>query len=55
MNIRWAHYCPIRHGNSQNYKMGKKKKVLQNKWVNWLKEEHNGSKQYKIGPVVKGF
>lgn len=32
-----------------------KKKGLHNKWVNWLEEEHNGSKQYKIGPVVKGF
>ena len=31
------------------------KKVLHNKWVFRIKEEHDGSKRYKARLVVKGF
>ena len=31
------------------------KKALHNKWVNRVKEEHDGSKRYKARLVVKGF
>ena len=31
------------------------KKVLHNKWVYQLKNEHDGSKRYKARLVVKGF
>ena len=31
------------------------KKVLHNKWVYRVKEEHDGSKRYKARLVVKGF
>ena len=33
----------------------KGKKVLQNKWVYRIRQEHNGSKRYKARLVVKGF
>ena len=35
--------------------LSKGKKVLQNKWVYWIKEEHDGNKRYKVRLVVKGF
>ena len=31
------------------------KKVLHNKWVYRIKNEHDGSKRYKARLVVKGF
>ena len=31
------------------------KKVLHNKWVYRIKNEHDGSKRYKVRLVVKGF
>ena len=35
--------------------LSKEKKVLHNKWVYRLKNEHDGSKRYKAKLVVKGF
>jgi len=31
------------------------KRVLYNKWVYHLKDEHDGTKRYKARMVVKGF
>ena len=32
-----------------------RKKALHNKWVNRIKNEHDGSKRYKARLIVKGF
>jgi len=36
-------------------KLPEGKKVLQNRWIYWLKEEPYGNKRYKARLVVKGF
>ncbi|KAG9444920.1 hypothetical protein H6P81_016260 [Aristolochia fimbriata] len=36
-------------------KMSAKKKVLQNKWIFWVKQEAGGVQRYKARLVVKGF
>lgn len=45
----------LKNKTSQLAVLPKGKKTLRNKWVFYVKEEHDGSKRYNMRLVVKGF